>query len=446
MIEINKLILKDVRCFEGRKEFNIRPLTFLVGENSTGKSTALGCFQALSDFMSLRGFLFYGHNIDFNNEPYQMGAFSDIARKTQSFSKKFELGFEIGEVEYTFILVAREGGSEPILEKISTNFPDGKIVIEIDRSKKRKNLKIKEEKGNKFNIIVNADKVDLRWLMTHRSFQNSLFDIYAENKEEKNLKTSSAFKNLLDYLGKDEKRRYRGFQLGGGYSGDIRTYSFAPIRSKPERTYNPLKETASPEGSEMPMVLMNLSTSEQSRWQELKTKLENFGKASGLFTDIRVRKLGRSSMSDPFQLQIKVRGPRGNIVDVGYGISQILPILVRILTTRRSTRFLLQQPEVHLHPKGQAELVSLLIDMAKNSDHVFIVETHSEAMINRARIEIMEGGVKPKDISLIYLEPEGNKVKVHNISFDKKANMIGVPDSYGDFFLQEHEKLLGFGE
>ena len=196
----------------------------------------------------------------------------------------------------------------------------------------------------------------------------------------------------------------------------------------------------------MPMVLMNLSTSEQSRWQELKTKLENFGKASGLFTDIRVRKLGRSSMSDPFQLQIKVRGPRGNIVDVGYGISQILPILVRILTTRRSTRFLLQQPEVHLHPKGQAELVSLLIDMAKNSDHVFIVETHSEAMINRARIEIMEGGVKPKDISLIYLEPEGNKVKVHNISFDKKANMIGVPDSYGDFFLQEHEKLLGFGE
>ena len=69
-------------------------------------------------------------------------------------------------------------------------------------------------------------------------------------------------------------------------------------------------------------------------------------------------------MSDPFQLQVKVRsGPHANIVDVGYGISQSLPILVDIMAPTRPPRgaqrredertFLLQQPEVHLHPRGQ---------------------------------------------------------------------------------------------
>ena len=81
---IEKFILDDVRCFEGRHEFNIRPLTFLVGENSTGKSTVLGCLQSLVD----SGF----SGIDFNSEPYWMGAFSDIVRKARPKKTEFQLG------------------------------------------------------------------------------------------------------------------------------------------------------------------------------------------------------------------------------------------------------------------------------------------------------------------------------------------------------------------
>jgi len=225
---------------------------------------------------------------------------------------------------------------------------------------------------------------------------------------------------------------------------DILFESFAPIRSKPKRTYDPVKEIEDPEGSDMPMTLMNIYQKDKKTWEERQKKLVEFGRASGLFTDIGIRQHGRS-MNDPFQLQIKVNGPKTNITDVGYGVSQILPILVRIFSARRETTFLVQQPEVHLHPKGQAELVSLLINM-KDEHKSFIVETHSDAMVNRARIEIMKGKLKPEDVSLIYLEPAGNKVDVHNISFDANANMIGVPDTYRDFFLQEQNKLLGFEE
>ena len=89
-MNIQKLIIEDVRCFAGRQEFNIRPLTFLVGENSTGKSTVLGCFQTLHSFTGARA---YRSHLDFNVEPYQMGAFADIVRRPPK-KKSFMLGFE----------------------------------------------------------------------------------------------------------------------------------------------------------------------------------------------------------------------------------------------------------------------------------------------------------------------------------------------------------------
>ena len=65
-------------------------------------------------------------------------------------------------------------------------------------------------------------------------------------------------------------------------------------------------------------------------------------------------------------------------------------------------------------------------------------------MVNRARIEIMNKRIAPEDVSLIYLEPVGNKVIVHNIRFDEQANLLGAPNGYRDFFLHESDKLLGF--
>ena len=64
-------------------------------------------------------------------------------------------------------------------------------------------------------------------------------------------------------------------------------------------------------------------------------------------------------------------------------------------------------------------------------------------MVDRARIEIMKKRIAPGDISLIYLEPAGNHVTVHNITFDEQANLIDEPASYRDFFLKESDKLLG---
>ena len=204
------------------------------------------------------------------------------------------------------------------------------------------------------------------------------------------------------------------------------------------------------------MWFMETKATEKEEWETLKAQLVEFGKRSGLFQNIDITNLG-GSRGNPFQLKVKARGPNSNIVDVGYGVSQILPILARVLEYpifRRGASgilhigpmpiSLLQQPEVHLHPRAQAELASLLATLASEDNRAFIVETHSDYMIDRARVEIRKGTIHPADVSLIYLEPKGNVVKVHNISFDKMGNMEGVPPHYREFFMTEYRQLMGF--
>ena len=428
-MSIQKLIIEDVRCFDGRQEFNIRPLTFLVGENSTGKSTVLGCLQTLSTFIRTERL-----GLDFNRDPYNLGAFADIARISRPKKESFQLGVEWLEDQkeplgYFLVLTEKDKGSEPAIKIQRILFSDGHEIIikksnQRGRSNERFQVEAEESDGRKkFILAVNPNYLEMsgfEWLLHLR--------LYIENEDE-----------LLNLISRHKKTFFdRHFTTRNLDVPEM--HSFAPIRFRPQRTYDPLKEDISPEGSEMPMVLMNMSRTSKEPWEQLKGRLIKFGKSSGLFTDIDVRKFGKSTTNDPFQLQIKVRGPKVNLVDVGYGVSQVLPILVRILTTHQETTFLMQQPEVHLHPKGQAALSSLII---ANQRHNYVIETHSDYMIDRARIEIMKGNIAPEDVSLIYLEPAGNHVKVHNIEFDEQANLLNVPASYRQFFLKESDRLLG---
>ena len=453
MSTIKKLILKDVRCFEGKQEFNIRPLTFLVGENSTGKSTVLACLQILSNFLQER-------DLDFNTVPYQMGAYMDIARKVGGRggrSKSFDLGFELQvyakeTIHLLATLIERESGSEPTIQQLKIEFKDVIVIVESASSDKEK------QTGSRLHSFSGPNKStseNEKPVFTFKARdEHSIFFVFnffmfydTDNKMEKDHKElDKLLRNILSRLGDRESPLFDAeFNLLFPPYHGIRFESFAPIRSKPMRTYDPVREVKDPAGSGMPMTLMNMYRNDKKKWENLREKLIQFGKASGLFDDIAIKTHGRA-VNNPFQLQVKSKGIKTNIVDVGYGVSQILPILVRIITASKKTTFLVQQPEVHLHPKGQAALVTLMLEIKNKRENSFIVETHSEYMINRAKIEIMNGNINHEDVSVIYLESKGNKVKIHNITFDKNADMTNVPDEYNKFFMQETNKLLGFGD
>ena len=462
MNELREFIIKNVRCFEGEQRADIRPITLLVGENSTGKTSFLGNYRVLHQAMSkMKSFRLFRLGIidvlDFNLEPFQMGAFRDIVRTKRGKSNsidEFVLGFSVEnrEKKYDILLSFVEKGlAEPTLASLRFNFP------------KNSYLNIKIQANNQ--IILEMPNHDIR-LPNFFPGDFSIFEI--TGILSLNLKSSRlAFLlkisekdagSLIQFIHKEfgvqndsTKKRRELISVLRLEDVEIFPYlgpekSIAPLRSKPKRTYDPITEFPTPEGEHIPMLMMRLFRTRDQGWDTLHDDLVEFGRQSGLFSEIKIKSYGKQ-INDPFQLTVKVRtGPQSNIMDVGYGISQILPILVEIMGSAEPTTFLLQQPEVHLHPKGQAEFSTFLAQSVRKKKHSFLIETHSDYIIDRMRIAVREKIIKPEDVSILYFDPKkkGGAVNIHNIKVDSEGNLVDVPPGYRDFFMRETDKLLGF--
>jgi predicted ATP-dependent endonuclease of OLD family len=232
-----------------------------------------------------------------------------------------------------------------------------------------------------------------------------------------------------------------GFQIS--HSLGSRPFAFAPIRSRPERTYDPLKDVPKPEGSHVPMVLAKTLSGKSKESEGLRLALRSFGEASGLFKSVEVKRKGKKD-SDPFQIGVKTMGQSFNLVDVGYGVSQVLPIIVDVILNAKGSSFLLQQPEVHLHPKAQAELGSFLASLAKEQDKQFLIETHSDYLIDRIRMDIRDKKqISADDVAILYFERSKSGVQIHQLDLDEFGNIKNAPPTYRRFFLDEERRLFG---
>ncbi len=455
MDDPRELILCDVRCFQGAQSGSLRPITLLVGENSTGKTTFLGCYSVLYQACSGTDI---DTQLDFNRQPFSMGSFRDIVRSRRGPAgriEEFRLGLSIVPAagnhirSYTLLATFREEGTEPVMSSLRFEFgPDS--FLELQRRPSGTTLRIpghSAETGFPFRHVV---------LML-----NSLMALVLDERQTPRelLSLQPIARYIRDFLSRPESAKSRRSATrkltGVGLPQLPELIPVAPLRSRPERSYNPVRETASPEGEHIPMMMMRLSRTDRNHWDSLHDDLVTFGRDSGLFSDIKVRGHG-GQMSDPFQLQVKVRtGPHANIMDVGYGVSQSLPILVDVMAgpesgrggrrRRRTPRsFLLQQPEVHLHPRGQAQLANLFIEAFRKRGSRFLIETHSDYIVDRVRIAVRKGTLKPDAVSILYFEPTGNAVTIHNMTLDDYGNLEGAPPGYRDFFLKETDQLLGF--
>lgn len=428
---MNALLLENMRCFVSPGWRRIAPLTILVGENSTGKTSFLAATRLAWD-------LVYGRTeVDFNEDPFLLGAYDQIAHffgGRGGRAKHFDIGMRFGDPRSAKLYVAsrfEKRGSQPQLIEQSIQTPAFKAALSADASGESVRFDVDMARGESFSssIAVGPGRAGLS---TRFNWEMLPFMVT-------NLLRSERRQELVHEYATEIRRTIRRTRRSAG----IRPYAFAPVSTKPRRTYDPTRQTPGPEGEHIPMVLARTFFTDKKRWRSLKSGLERFGKASGLFERLDVKALGRSD-SDPFQLRVRISGPPANLIDVGYGVSQVLPILVEALSSPHRQTFLLQQPEIHLHPRAQAELGSFLATVAMRGSTRFLIETHSDFLIDRIRIEVRDGKkLKPSDVSILYFERCAGEVKIHELELDETGNMIRVPDHYREFFMDEERRFLG---
>ena len=131
-------------------------------------------------------------------------------------------------------------------------------------------------------------------------------------------------------------------------------------------------------------------------------------------------------------------------MDVGYGVSQALPILTELLRADPPDLCLLQQPEVHLHPSAQAALGTLFCSIAATSTQL-MVETHSDHLLDRVRMDVRDGkaDLQAEDVSVLFFEPGELDVTIHSLRLDQDGNVLDAPPTYRQFFMDEMERSIG---
>lgn len=113
------------------------------------------------------------------------------------------------------------------------------------------------------------------------------------------------------------------------------------------------------------------------------------------------------------QLRVKENNLELDITDVGFGISQVLPVILSGFLSSENSYIIIEQPEIHLHPKMQADLADLFIAIVKKSPHKkLIIETHSEYILKRLRRRMsefskgLETSISPSDVSICKIDPQ----------------------------------------
>ena len=411
--------------------------TFLVGENSTGKSS----FLSLAYLLSTPQFWF---NQDFSaGGAVNLGGFRDIVSFTSEVKNRFTVG----------MLATRNKGGR---DKSARECAFGLLTFRNEEGMPRLSRYVQCIEGKLQKIVFLPKAIRFKSLRIDRPASSeediiSLFlRIYQEDKNDR-----QGYKKIPNDLPPESPL---GFVLAVVQSLEDTRMSkqlvlrqdipitmmgmtwLAPIRTKPRRTYDGFKTNYTPEGDHTPHVLRKTLASREMA-QTFTKLLRRFGQSSGLFSRVDAHAFGKDPAA-PFEVRIEISGGPLNISSVGYGVSQVLPVIVEMLTRPDHQWFAIQQPEVHLHPRAQAALGDIMHFLVKEKHHNYILETHSQYLVDRFRFRIKKAR-GPNGCRVVFFE----RTKSGNVARTLPIGTEGTypkdqPSGFRAFFIDEELRLL----
>lgn len=413
---VSGVSLTDVRRFAGEQRAQLARMNLLVGENSLGKTTLLGCVNGLARLASLEGLEDRVNCFDY--APFDMGSFETIAR---SGCASFRLALELDRGPWREFALEFESGAGGSLRelglvlKLAGNAGEDGVILRISRE--------------------TADSGE-RWIFNGPSFEFHLDQAEISDRQFTTWLSRSIRYGILPFGGDTTLFRKR---VTDATAGDLAEYGkFVNFfRNQFRAPVSPLSvEPIEPGGLNPQRSYVFNPLERQDKRIDLDA-LGDVGRELGLFNQIEFHEIGEA-----FEIFVDVSGSLHNLRDVGYGVPSLLPFLSALVSATPETLFLLQQPEVHLHPSAQARLVRTMA----NSGHSFIVETHSDHLIDWLSILVKEEELRHSDVAIIYFEATADDptvTRLHQIFLDDRANLTGQPLSYRRFFSDETARLLG---
>ena len=400
-------------------------VNFFVGENSTGKTTVLKLLELFSEPP-------FWMKLDFNAAKHEFGNFSEIVNQYSNDRSYFEIGVEFGSKKGKSVSTSpefrgwykfKDGKNVPVISEFKYLFKDETIWV-----------KIHDEKSISFCTKNGAFDSFENWIKNIDGFSESKrIDIDGIGKRDFFL-IMLIIENELKRKEKYHMEKYIPKEL-------VVLCHYGAMRAAPKRYYDAFYQVDSKEGEFIPILLKGILLTKEAR--EIKKEINHFGKESGMFDTIKIDNYGKKQDA-PFSINVSFDSHQIKIINVGYGVSQVLPMLVEMVFLK-NTPFTIQQPEIHLHPKAQAAFGNLIFKVAKDRKNKFFVETHSDFIINRFRYNIYRKHEKSLKSQVLFFQRDKNGTHVTSLPIDEKGHYPDdIPSEYGKFFIDEELKMLEF--
>jgi predicted ATPase len=438
-----KLLVKDFRAFK-EASVELSKINLFFGPNNAGKSSLLSALNLVCQTVQSADIdvdiLLSGRFEDF-------GSYFDMVNGNDE-SKQITIGIEAElTIPRRSYVQSRHGGR---LLKITEATRKGHLEIQIGYRKHRHEVRLlaAEVSIPEENLLIRT-----RRNQRGRHIVDSMkgFEDLSIDQLDQMIFVRNLIPSVVYGVVNPRHAAYEGLRTIREFTAALRQQInnvefIGPFRSNPQRLYLLTGESPSNVGKHGERALEIMMQDEKRKGKEKKKLME-------LVSDwLKEAEIAKSIYTVPMTdryFEVIVRnfytGEEENLTDVGFGCSQILPVLIAGFNVGERGVFIVQEPEIHLHPKAQAELGSAFKVLYERGVQL-IIETHSEHLMLRLQSYVARGDIKAKDVNVYYVDPAGKRKKKELIKIGIGEDGYFTKEWPKGFFperLQEAKRLAG---
>jgi len=398
---ISRISVKGFKSLAEECSVEVRSLTILAGANSSGKSSIMQPLLMMKQTLEA---------------PYDPGALL-LDGPNVRFSSAEQFLFRSPGSRSAKLTVALEFDSENSIRETFVNDPE--TGIQIAELTYRKNGAA---------TILRQDMTQAEILAASRYSK-------AVNKpSESKIERHRCFLELKISWDEDRSTSIKT-SFSSVYAKEILSLIHVPaLRGNPERNYK--KATVGPRFPGTfeiyaASVISHWQATNDSRMNDLNAALEFLGltwkvsskKIDDVSVEVMVGRLSRKAQNAPEDLV--------SIADVGFGISQTLPVIVALLAAEPGQMVYIEQPEIHLHPRAQMAMARILADAANRGVRV-VAETHSSLLLLGIQSLVAEGKLSPEKVKLHWFQrrPDDGVTEVISADLDQAGAFGDWPEDF----------------
>lgn len=445
---ITELSLSNFKSWKKIDNMKIEPITGLFGTNSSGKTSILQLLLLIKQTIESTD---RSQVLEFGDEKSltNLGSFHDVIF---NHDKQKKIAFTINwKLDKKLEVLSPENDDSYVVSTNSLGF-DCEISQDLSGKVNVDRLEYEVNEENKYFLI-------------RKDASGSKYELENKANEFRFIRTQGRPWDLpkpVKFYGFPDQ--VYAYYKNAGFLSSLqlnfeelfsKVYYLGPLREFPQRYFNWKGSEPSDMGRKGERVVDALlaakvrgayiSPGPRKRKLILEERVAIWLQKLGLIHSFRVESVAPES--NIYQVKVKKNqsSPEVLITDVGFGVSQILPVLVLCYYVPEGSIILLEQPEIHLHPSVQSGLADVFIDAVKNRHIQIIVESHSEHLLRRLQRRMAEEEFDPNKAALYFCESTDVGSKLVRLTVDEFGNIVNWPRSFfGDEFgeLSEMTKAI----